>query len=153
MGFSEKPEEFIDNGARFRRAAACRPSGTGKTLLAKRIRRGGRPVPSISGSDFGGALLRHRRGPVRDLFEQAKKSALPFLQLMKSPPSAHRGAVMGVGHDEREQTLNQLLVEMDVFGSNDVVIIIASTTGPTSSIPPAPPRPLRPTESCRHARH
>jgi cell division protease FtsH len=108
------------------------PPGTGKTLLARAIA-GEANVPffSISGSDFVEMFVGVGRVACRDLFEQGKKNApcIIFIDEIDAV-GRHRGAGLGGGHDEREQTLNQLLVEMDGFESNDGVILIASTNRP-----------------------
>ena len=112
------------------------PPGTGKTLLAKAVA-GEANVPffSISGSDFVEMFVGVGASRVRDLFEQGKKNApcIIFIDEIDAV-GRHRGAGLGGGHDEREQTLNQLLVEMDGFESNDGVILSPRQTGPTFSI-------------------
>jgi cell division protease FtsH len=109
--------------------------GTGKTLLAKAIA-GEAKVPffSISGSDFVEMFVGVGASRVRDMFEQAKKQApcIIFIDEIDAV-GRHRGAGLGGGHDEREQTLNQLLVEMDGFEGNDGIIVIAATNRPTCS--------------------
>jgi cell division protease FtsH len=111
------------------------PPGTGKTLLAKAIA-GEAKVPffSISGSDFVEMFVGVGASRVRDMFEQAKKQApcIIFIDEIDAV-GRHRGAGLGGGHDEREQTLNQLLVEMDGFEPNDGIIVIAATNRPTYS--------------------
>ena len=105
------------------------PPGTGKTLLARAVAgEAGVPFFSISGSDFVEMFVGVGASRVRDLFEQAKKNApsIVFIDEIDAV-GRHRGAGLGGGHDEREQTLNQLLVEMDGFGNNSGVIIIAAT--------------------------
>jgi cell division protease FtsH len=108
------------------------PPGTGKTLLAKSIA-GEAKVPffSISGSDFVEMFVGVGASRVRDMFEQAKKQApcIIFIDEIDAV-GRHRGAGLGGGHDEREQTLNQLLVEMDGFETNDGIIVIAATNRP-----------------------
>src|SRR5256712_2413599 len=120
------------------------PPGTGKTLLAKAIA-GEANVPffSISGSDFVQMFVGVGASPVRDLFEQGKKHA-PCIIFMDEIDAVgrHRGAGLGGGHDEREQTLNQLLVEMDGFETNEGVILIAATNRP-DVLDPALLRPGR----------
>ena len=108
------------------------PPGTGKTLLAKAIAgEAGVPFFSISGSDFVEMFVGVGASRVRDLFEQAKKNApaLIFIDEIDAV-GRQRGAGLGGGHDEREQTLNQLLVEMDGFGVNEGIIMIAATNRP-----------------------
>jgi cell division protease FtsH len=111
------------------------PPGTGKTLLAKAIA-GEAKVPffSISGSDFVEMFVGVGAARVRDMFEQAKKSApcIIFIDEIDAV-GRHRGAGLGGGNDEREQTLNQMLVEMDGFETNTGVIVMAATNRPTSS--------------------
>ena len=108
------------------------PPGTGKTLLARAIA-GEANVPffSISGSDFVEMFVGVGASRVRDLFEQGKKNApcIIFIDEIDAV-GRHRGAGLGGGHDEREQTLNQLLVEMDGFESNEGVILVAATNRP-----------------------
>ncbi len=132
--------EFLKNPARFQKLGAripkgvllVGPPGTGKTLLAKAVA-GEAHVPffSISGSDFVVMFVGVGASRVRDLFEQAKKNSpcIVFIDEIDAV-GRQRGAGLGGGHDEREQTLNQLLVEMDGFGANDGVIIIAATNRP-----------------------
>ncbi len=132
--------EFLRNPARFQKLGAripkgvllVGPPGTGKTLLAKAVA-GEAHVPffSISGSDFVEMFVGVGASRVRDLFEQAKKNSpcIVFIDEIDAV-GRQRGAGIGGGHDEREQTLNQLLVEMDGFGANDGVIIIAATNRP-----------------------
>ena len=120
------------------------PPGTGKTLLARAIA-GEANVPffSISGSDFVEMFVGVGASRVRDLFEQGKKNApcIIFIDEIDAV-GRHRGAGLGGGHDEREQTLNQLLVEMDGFESNEGVILIAATNRP-DVLDPALLRPGR----------
>jgi cell division protease FtsH len=122
------------------------PPGTGKTLLARAIA-GEANVPffSISGSDFVEMFVGVGASRVRDLFEQGKKNApcIIFIDEIDAV-GRHRGAGLGGGHDEREQTLNQLLVEMDGFESNEGVILIAATNRP-DVLDPALLRPARST--------
>src|SRR5436305_820370 len=118
--------------------------GTGKTLLARAIAgEAGVPFFSISGSDFVDMFVGGGASRVRDLFEQGKKNApcIIFIDEIDAV-GRHRGAGLGGGHDEREQTLNQLVVEMDGFDSNDGVIIIAATNRP-DVLDPALLRPGR----------
>lgn len=120
------------------------PPGTGKTLLAKAVSgEAGVPFFSISGSDFVEMFVGVGASRVRDLFEQAKKNApcIVFIDEIDAV-GRHRGAGLGGGHDEREQTLNQLLVEMDGFGANEGVIILAATNRP-DILDPALLRPGR----------
>jgi cell division protease FtsH len=132
------------------------PPGTGKTLLARAVA-GEANVPffSISGSDFVEMFVGVGASRVRDLFEQGKKNApcIIFIDEIDAV-GRHRGAGLGGGHDEREQTLNQLLVEMDGFESNDGVILIAATNRP-DVLDPALLRPgrFRPPRDCGPARH
>ena len=108
------------------------PPGTGKTLLARAVAgEAGVPFFSISGSDFVEMFVGVGASRVRDLFVQGKKSApcIIFIDEIDAV-GRHRGAGLGGGHDEREQTLNQLLVEMDGFESNEGVILIAATNRP-----------------------
>ena len=120
------------------------PPGTGKTLLARAIA-GEAKVPffSISGSDFVEMFVGVGASRVRDMFEQAQKSSpcIVFIDEIDAV-GRHRGAGMGGGHDEREQTLNQLLVEMDGFDGNDGVIVVAATNRP-DVLDPALLRPGR----------
>ena len=120
------------------------PPGTGKTLLARAVAgEAGVPFFSISGSDFVEMFVGVGASRVRDLFEQGKKNApcIIFIDEIDAV-GRHRGAGLGGGHDEREQTLNQLLVEMDGFESNEGVIIIAATNRP-DVLDPALLRPGR----------
>ena len=120
------------------------PPGTGKTLLAKAVAgEAGVPFFSISGSDFVEMFVGVGASRVRDLFDQAKKNApcIVFIDEIDAV-GRHRGAGLGGGHDEREQTLNQLLVEMDGFGVNEGVIILAATNRP-DILDPALMRPGR----------
>ncbi|MFT4049405.1 MAG: AAA family ATPase, partial [Solirubrobacterales bacterium] len=122
------------------------PPGTGKTLLARAVAgEAGVPFFTISGSDFVEMFVGVGASRVRDLFEQAKQNS-PCIIFVDEIDAVgrQRGAGLGGGHDEREQTLNQLLVEMDGFGERTGVILIAATNRPTSSIRRAAPRPFRP---------
>lgn len=128
--FLKQPKKFIEVGARIPKGVLLvGPPGTGKTLLAKAVSgEAGVPFFSISGSDFVEMFVGVGASRVRDLFEQAKKNApcIVFIDEIDAV-GRHRGAGLGGGHDEREQTLNQLLVEMDGFGINEGVIILAAT--------------------------
>ncbi|MEA5083072.1 MAG: ATP-dependent zinc metalloprotease FtsH [Lachnospiraceae bacterium] len=128
--FLREPKKFVDLGARIPKGVLLvGPPGTGKTLLAKAVA-GEAKVPffSISGSDFVEMFVGVGASRVRDLFEQAKKNApcIIFIDEIDAV-GRRRGAGLGGGHDEREQTLNQLLVEMDGFGANEGVIVVAAT--------------------------
>lgn len=128
--FLKAPQKFTELGARIPKGVLLvGPPGTGKTLLAKAVAgEAGVPFFSISGSDFVEMFVGVGASRVRDLFEQAKKNApsIVFIDEIDAV-GRRRGAGLGGGHDEREQTLNQLLVEMDGFGINESVIIIAAT--------------------------
>ena len=130
VDFLKEPGKFIDLGARIPKGVLLvGPPGTGKTLLARAVA-GEANVQflSISGSDFVELYVGIGASRVRDLFEQAKRSAPAIIFIDEiDAVGRRRGAGMGGGHDEREQTLNQLLVEMDGFGSNDGVIVMAAT--------------------------
>ncbi len=143
--FLKSPKKFIELGARIPKGVLLvGPPGTGKTLLAKAVSgEAGVPFFSISGSDFVEMFVGVGASRVRDLFEQAKKSApcIVFIDEIDAV-GRHRGAGLGGGHDEREQTLNQLLVEMDGFGVNEGVIILAATNRP-DILDPALLRPGR----------
>ncbi|MEP6719584.1 MAG: ATP-dependent zinc metalloprotease FtsH [bacterium] len=143
--FLKEPQKFQKLGGRIPKGVLMMgPPGTGKTLLARAIA-GEANVPffSISGSDFVEMFVGVGASRVRDLFEQGKKNApcIVFIDEIDAV-GRHRGAGLGGGHDEREQTLNQLLVEMDGFESNDGVILIASTNRP-DVLDPALLRPGR----------
>ncbi len=131
--FLKRPEQFRSLGARIPKGVLLvGPPGTGKTLLAKAVAgEAGVPFFSISGSDFVEMFVGVGASRVRDLFEQAKKNSpcIIFIDEIDAV-GRQRGAGLGGGHDEREQTLNQLLVEMDGFGVNEGVIIIAATNRP-----------------------
>ncbi len=143
--FLKTPKRFVELGARIPKGVLLvGPPGTGKTLLAKAVSgEAGVPFFSISGSDFVEMFVGVGASRVRDLFEQAKKNApcIVFIDEIDAV-GRHRGAGLGGGHDEREQTLNQLLVEMDGFGINEGVIIIAATNRP-DILDPALLRPGR----------
>ena len=128
--FLKAPKKFTELGARIPKGVLLvGPPGTGKTLLAKAVAgEAGVPFFSISGSDFVEMFVGVGASRVRDMFEQAKKNApsIVFIDEIDAV-GRRRGAGLGGGHDEREQTLNQLLVEMDGFGINESVIIIAAT--------------------------
>lgn len=143
--FLKSPKKFVELGARIPKGVLLvGPPGTGKTLLAKAVSgEAGVPFYSISGSDFVEMFVGVGASRVRDLFEQAKKNApcIVFIDEIDAV-GRHRGAGLGGGHDEREQTLNQLLVEMDGFGINEGVIILAATNRP-DILDPALLRPGR----------
>lgn len=143
--FLRDPAKFTKLGARIPHGILLvGPPGTGKTLLAKAVAgEAGVPFYSISGSDFVEMYVGVGAARVRDLFETAKKNpaSIVFIDEIDAV-GRHRGAGLGGGHDEREQTLNQLLVEMDGFGSNDGVIVIAATNRP-DILDPALLRPGR----------
>ena len=130
VDFLRSPKRFTDLGARIPKGVLLvGPPGTGKTLLAKAVAgEAGVPFLSISGSDFVEMFVGVGASRVRDLFEQAKRHApsIVFIDEIDAV-GRHRGAGMGGGHDEREQTLNQLLVEMDGFSINEGVIVLAAT--------------------------
>ncbi len=143
--FLENPKKFQALGARIPKGVLLYgPPGTGKTLLARAVAgEAGVPFFSISGSDFVEMFVGVGASRVRDLFEQAKQNS-PCIIFMDEIDAVgrHRGAGMGGGHDEREQTLNQLLVEMDGFTSTDNIIMIAATNRP-DILDPALLRPGR----------
>ena len=143
--FLQTPKKFQALGARIPKGVLLYgPPGTGKTLLARAVAgEAGVPFFSISGSDFVEMFVGVGASRVRDLFEQAKQSA-PCIIFMDEIDAVgrHRGAGMGGGHDEREQTLNQLLVEMDGFEVKDNIILIAATNRP-DILDPALLRPGR----------
>ncbi|MFN3455661.1 MAG: ATP-dependent metallopeptidase FtsH/Yme1/Tma family protein, partial [Pseudobdellovibrio sp.] len=143
--FLKDPKKFTKLGGRIPKGVLLvGPPGTGKTLLARAVAgEAGVPFFTISGSDFVEMFVGVGASRVRDLFEQGKKSApcLIFIDEIDAV-GRHRGAGMGGGHDEREQTLNQLLVEMDGFESTEGVILIAATNRP-DVLDPALLRPGR----------
>ena len=143
--FLKNPNEFSNLGARIPRGVLLvGPPGTGKTLLARAVAgEANAPFFSISGSDFVEMYVGVGASRVRDLFQEAKKNqpSIIFIDEIDAV-GRHRGAGMGGGHDEREQTLNQLLVEMDGFGVNEGVIVIAATNRP-DILDPALLRPGR----------
>ena len=145
IAFLKDPKKFTRLGGRIPKGVLLMgPPGTGKTLLAKGVAgEAGVPFFSISGSDFVEMFVGVGASRVRDLFEQGKKNApcIIFIDEIDAV-GRHRGAGLGGGHDEREQTLNQLLVEMDGFESNDGVILIAATNRP-DVLDPALLRPGR----------
>ena len=131
--FLKDPKKFNELGARIPKGVLLvGPPGTGKTLLARAVAgEAGVPFFSISGSDFVDMFVGVGASRVRDLFDQAKKNAPAIIFIDEiDAVGRQRGAGLGGGHDEREQTLNQLLVEMDGFGANEGVIIIAATNRP-----------------------
>ena len=153
--FLKNPQKFVQIGARIPKGVLLvGPPGTGKTLIAKAVAgEAGVPFLSISGSDFVELYVGVGASRVRDLFEQAKKNApaIVFIDEIDAV-GRQRGAGLGGGHDEREQTLNQLLVEMDGFGANEGVIVIAATN--RKRYPgqrAAASGPLRPSGLCRRA--
>ena len=145
VDFLKAPKKYVDLGARIPKGVLMvGPPGTGKTYLSKAVAgEAGVPFFSISGSEFVEMFVGVGASRVRDLFEQAKKSApcIVFIDEIDAV-GRRRGAGLGGGHDEREQTLNQILVEMDGFGDNEGVIIIAATNRP-DILDPALLRPGR----------
>ncbi|MCL1632481.1 ATP-dependent zinc metalloprotease FtsH [Sporolactobacillus sp. CPB3-1] len=145
VDFLKDPRKFVALGARIPKGVLLEgPPGTGKTLLARAVAgEAGVPFFSISGSDFVEMFVGVGASRVRDLFDQAKKNApcIIFIDEIDAV-GRQRGAGLGGGHDEREQTLNQLLVEMDGFGANEGIIIIAATNRP-DILDPALLRPGR----------
>ncbi len=143
--FLKNPAKFVKLGARIPRGVLLvGPPGTGKTLLAKAVAgEAGVPFYSISGSDFVEMYVGVGASRVRDLFDNARKSPASIIFIDEiDAVGRHRGAGLGGGHDEREQTLNQLLVEMDGFGTNSGVIVMAATNRP-DILDPALLRPGR----------
>ena len=143
--FLKDPSKFVKLGARIPRGVLLvGPPGTGKTLLAKAVAgEAGVPFFSISGSDFVEMYVGVGASRVRDLFENARKTPASIIFIDEiDAVGRHRGAGLGGGHDEREQTLNQLLVEMDGFGTNSGVIVMAATNRP-DILDPALLRPGR----------
>ncbi|NLL94085.1 MAG: ATP-dependent zinc metalloprotease FtsH [Clostridiales bacterium] len=130
VDFLRSPAKYVEVGARIPKGVLLvGPPGTGKTLLAKAIAgEAGVPFFSISGSDFVEMFVGVGASRVRDLFEEAKKNAPSMIFIDEIDAVARRrGTGMGGGHDEREQTLNQMLVEMDGFGENEGIIVLAAT--------------------------
>ncbi|MBO5316039.1 MAG: ATP-dependent zinc metalloprotease FtsH [Clostridia bacterium] len=143
--FLKDPDKFVKLGARIPRGVLLvGPPGTGKTLLAKAVAgEAGVPFFSISGSDFVEMYVGVGASRVRDLFDNARKTPASIIFIDEiDAVGRHRGAGLGGGHDEREQTLNQLLVEMDGFGTNSGVIVMAATNRP-DILDPALLRPGR----------
>ena len=143
--FLKNPAKFVKLGARIPRGVLLvGPPGTGKTLLAKSVAgEAGVPFFSISGSDFVEMYVGVGASRVRDLFDSARKTPASIIFIDEiDAVGRHRGAGLGGGHDEREQTLNQLLVEMDGFGTNSGVIVMAATNRP-DILDPALLRPGR----------
>lgn len=145
VDFLRDPKKYTNLGARIPKGVLLvGPPGTGKTLLAKAVAgEAGVPFFSISGSDFVEMFVGVGASRVRDLFENARKypASIVFIDEIDAV-GRHRGAGLGGGHDEREQTLNQLLVEMDGFGSHDGIIVMAATNRP-DVLDPALLRPGR----------
>ena len=145
VDFLKNPRKYIEIGARIPKGVLLvGPPGTGKTYLSKAVAgEAGVPFFSISGSDFVEMFVGVGASRVRDLFEQAKKNSpcIIFIDEIDAV-GRRRGAGLGGGHDEREQTLNQLLVEMDGFGTNEGIIVMAATNRP-DILDPAILRPGR----------
>ncbi|NMA86781.1 MAG: ATP-dependent metallopeptidase FtsH/Yme1/Tma family protein [Tissierellia bacterium] len=145
VDFLKSPRKYLEIGARIPKGVLLvGPPGTGKTYLSKAVAgEAGVPFFSISGSDFVEMFVGVGASRVRDLFEQAKKNApcIIFIDEIDAV-GRRRGAGLGGGHDEREQTLNQLLVEMDGFGTNEGIIVMAATNRP-DILDPAILRPGR----------
>ena len=145
VDFLRDPQRFVERGARIPKGVLLvGPPGTGKTLLARAVAgEAGVEFLSISGSDFVEMYVGVGASRVRDLFEQAKKAApcIIFIDEIDAV-GRQRGTGLGGGHDEREQTLNQLLVEMDGFGTNDGVVVLAATNR-ADILDPALLRPSR----------
>ena len=145
VDFLKNPKKYIEIGARIPKGVLLvGPPGTGKTYLSKAVAgEAGVPFFSISGSDFVEMFVGVGASRVRDLFEQGKKNApcIIFIDEIDAV-GRRRGAGLGGGHDEREQTLNQLLVEMDGFGTNEGIIVMAATNRP-DILDPAILRPGR----------
>ncbi len=133
VDFLKSPQKFTALGGHIPKGVLCiGPPGTGKTLIAKAVAgEADRPFFTISGSDFVEMFVGVGASRIRDLFDQAKKNApcIVFIDEIDAV-GRHRGAGIGGGHDEREQTLNQLLVEMDGFDTNEGVILVAATNRP-----------------------
>ncbi|MEI8125683.1 MAG: AAA family ATPase, partial [Parachlamydiaceae bacterium] len=133
VDFLKNPQKFTALGGHIPKGVLCiGPPGTGKTLIAKAVAgEADRPFFTISGSDFVEMFVGVGASRIRDLFDQAKKNApcIVFIDEIDAV-GRHRGAGIGGGHDEREQTLNQLLVEMDGFDTNEGVILVAATNRP-----------------------
>ena len=145
VDFLRDPQRFVELGARIPKGVLLvGPPGTGKTLLARAVAgEAGVQFLSISGSDFVEMYVGVGASRVRDLFEQAKKSAPAIIFIDEiDAVGRQRGTGLGGGHDEREQTLNQLLVEMDGFGTNDGVVVLAATNR-ADILDPALLRPSR----------
>ena len=145
VDYLKAPEKFTKLGAKIPHGVLLMgPPGTGKTLLAKAVAgEAGVPFFSISGSDFVEMYVGVGASRVRDLFDTARKAPASIIFIDEiDAVGRHRGAGLGGGHDEREQTLNQLLVEMDGFGSHDGIIVIAATNRP-DILDPALLRPGR----------
>jgi len=145
VDFLKQPKKFLELGARIPKGVLLfGPPGTGKTLLARAVAgEAGVPFFSISGSDFVEMFVGVGASRVRDLFDQAKKTSpcIIFIDEIDAV-GRQRGAGLGGGHDEREQTLNQLLVEMDGFGANEGIVVLAGTNRP-DVLDPALLRPGR----------